>query len=77
MPQLEYTSNNQPKSTPFTTTLTNAGAASSEKTGAEISVFCDVYPCSAHATGTRKQLERRGWGIYAREEFCPAHESEI
>lgn len=74
MSQLGYNTN-QTNSTPFITL--SASAATAKKADALISVRCDVFPCSAHATGTRKQLQLSGWGIYDREEFCPTHESEI
>lgn len=32
-------------------------------------VFCDA--CPNQETGTRKELERRGWYLGNREEFCP------
>jgi hypothetical protein len=31
--------------------------------------FCDC--CPNQGTGTRKELERRGWYLGSREEFCP------
>lgn len=38
---------------------------------ATISAYCDC--CDNQATGTKSQLENRGWYCGSREQFCPEH----